>query len=61
MPQGSNKSHVTLKIPRDLAAEMDKLIGKHGYRSRNEIAKDAIRRHVEKLTEEGRQLAKLLE
>jgi len=35
--------HVTVKIPQELVAEMDKLIGKHGFRSRGEIAKEAIR------------------
>ena len=37
------KDHVTIKIPRDLVEEMDKLVGKHGFRSRAEIAKEAIR------------------
>lgn len=36
--------HVTVKIPRDLIQEMDKLKGKHGFRSRGEIAKEAIRK-----------------
>lgn len=35
--------HVTVKIPQELVAEMDKLIGKYGFRSRGEIAKEAIR------------------
>lgn len=35
--------HVTVKIPQDLIDEMDNLIGKHGFRSRGEIAKEAIR------------------
>jgi len=35
--------HVTVKIPQELIAEMDKLIDKHGFRSRGEIAKEAIR------------------
>lgn len=37
-------THVTVKIPKDLVKEMDKLLGKHGFRSRGEIAKEAIRK-----------------
>ena len=37
-------NHVTIKIPRELVAQMDKLKGKHGFRSRGEIAKEAIRK-----------------
>lgn len=37
-------NHVTVKIPKELIAEMDKLKGKHGFRSRGEIAKEAIRK-----------------
>ena len=44
--------HNTVRIPADLTDEMDKLIGKHGYRSRSEIAKDAIREFLEKRQEE---------
>jgi len=36
-------THVTIKIPKELVEEMDKLLGKHGFRSRGEIAKEAIR------------------
>jgi len=43
----SGESHVTVKIPRELVEEMDKLLGKHGFRSRGEIAKEAIRRFME--------------
>lgn len=46
----SGESHVTVKIPRDLTDEMDKLIGKHGFRSRGEIAKEAVRRLIEHYT-----------
>ena len=35
--------HNTVRLPEDLTDEMDKLIGKHGFRSRAEIAKQAIR------------------
>ena len=38
------QTHVTVKIPKDLIEEMDGLIGKHGFRSRGEIAKEAIRK-----------------
>jgi metal-responsive CopG/Arc/MetJ family transcriptional regulator len=32
-----------IKIPRELADEIDKIVGKHGYRSRTEFIKDAVR------------------
>ena len=32
-----------VKIPKDLIDEIDKVIGRHGYRSRAEFVKDAIR------------------
>ena len=35
--------HVTIKIPIELTKEMDKLKGIMGFRSRGEIAKEAIR------------------
>jgi len=35
--------HNTVRLPEDLTDEMDRLIGKHGFRSRAEIAKEAIR------------------
>jgi Arc/MetJ-type ribon-helix-helix transcriptional regulator len=35
--------HVTVKLPKELVEEMDKLQGKHGFRGRGEIAKQAIR------------------
>lgn len=35
--------HNTVRLPEDLTDEMDKLIGRHGFRSRAEIAKQAIR------------------
>jgi len=40
-------NHVTIKIPEELVADMDKLKGKYGFRSRGEIAKEAIRRLLE--------------
>jgi Arc/MetJ-type ribon-helix-helix transcriptional regulator len=36
-------NHVTVKIPKELIQEMDMLIGQRGFRSRGEIAKQAIR------------------
>ena len=35
--------HITIKLPKELVDEMDKLIGALGFRSRGEIAKEAIR------------------
>jgi len=35
--------HVTIKLPKELVEEMDRLIGALGFRSRGEIAKEAIR------------------
>jgi len=34
----------TIRIPKELSAEMDNLIGKLGFRSKAEIVKEAIRR-----------------
>jgi len=33
-----------VKLPKDLIEEVDRFVGKHGYRSRAEIIKDAVRR-----------------
>jgi Arc/MetJ-type ribon-helix-helix transcriptional regulator len=38
------KEYVPVKLPRDLIDEMDQLVGTFGFRSRAEIAKEAIRR-----------------
>ena len=35
--------YTTVKIPRDLVEEIDRMMDKHGYRSRSEFVKDAIR------------------
>ena len=48
----ARRKYVTVKIPLVLVEDMDKLIGKHGYTSRGEIAKEGIRR-VLKDYEEG--------
>ena len=47
----NNEDYVTLKIPRALADEIDHIIesGTLGYRSRAELASDAIRRRLEQL------------
>jgi metal-responsive CopG/Arc/MetJ family transcriptional regulator len=37
-----------IRLPDELAAEMDRMIGKHGYRSRAEVAKTAIREFLAK-------------
>lgn len=39
--------YVSLKLPRELIEEVDKEIGKGGFRSRSEIIKYAIRRYLE--------------
>ena len=43
MEKHKRSDHVTVKIPKELTDEMDKLIGALGFRSRGEIAKEAIR------------------
>ncbi len=47
----NNDDYVTLKIPKALADEIDHVIesGTLGYRSRAELASDAIRRRLEQL------------
>jgi len=40
----SEKEYVTLKIPIELAKAIDGVVGKMGFRTRAEFAKDAIRR-----------------
>ena len=36
-------NYTTIKLPNDIVVEMDKLLGKHGFKSRSEIIKDALR------------------
>jgi Arc/MetJ-type ribon-helix-helix transcriptional regulator len=43
MKENKQSDHVTVKIPKELVDEMDRLIGALGFRSRGEIAKEAIR------------------
>jgi len=38
-----NNEYATVKIPRSLIKVVDKLIGKHGFTSRAEITKQAVR------------------
>jgi metal-responsive CopG/Arc/MetJ family transcriptional regulator len=47
----NNDDYVTLKIPKALADEIDHVIesGTLGYRSRAELASEAIRRRLEQL------------
>lgn len=37
------QDYVTVKLPRDLLEEIDRVLGRFGYRSRTEFIKDAIR------------------
>jgi metal-responsive CopG/Arc/MetJ family transcriptional regulator len=39
--------YIPIKIPKDLADEMDRLVGTRGFKSRGEIAKEAIRRFLD--------------
>jgi metal-responsive CopG/Arc/MetJ family transcriptional regulator len=36
--------YVTIKLPRNLVDEIDKFVGKHGFVSRTEVVKEALRR-----------------
>ncbi len=52
--------YITLKLPNDLIKEVDKLVGKHGYSSRPEVVKDALRGLLRKYPEtNGQMLEKL--
>ena len=48
-----------IKIPDELADEIDKIVGKHGYRSRTEFVKDAaralLREYAREATAESKQ------
>jgi Arc/MetJ-type ribon-helix-helix transcriptional regulator len=39
--------YTTIRIPKELSGEMEKLIGKKGFRSKAEIVKEALRRLLE--------------
>jgi len=47
----NEENYVTLKIPKALADEIDQIIQSKtlGYRSRAELASDAIRRRIEQI------------
>lgn len=40
---GRKDDYTTIRIPTELANELDKLIGKRGFRTKAEIVKEAIR------------------
>ena len=43
------KGYVTIKLPCDIVKEiLDPLVGTHGYSSRADVIKDALRRFAEK-------------
>jgi metal-responsive CopG/Arc/MetJ family transcriptional regulator len=43
------QKYVTIKLPKDLVDEaLDPLVGTHGYSSRTDVIKDALRRLAEK-------------
>jgi len=43
-----NVIYVTVKIPHNLASEVDKIVGKSGYTSRAEVVKQALRDFLQK-------------
>jgi metal-responsive CopG/Arc/MetJ family transcriptional regulator len=43
---------VTLKLPKELVNEIDKLVGKLGYTSRTDVASEAIRNFLGTFKEE---------
>ena len=47
----NNGDYVTIKIPKELADQIDQIIqaGKLGYRSRAELVTEATRRRIEQL------------
>lgn len=59
MPKTKAKKKVKytlLKLPKDLVDEVDKIVGKHGYRSRTEFVKDAIRSLLREYEKAGKLL-----
>ena len=38
--------YVTVKLPRDLLREVDRLVGTFGFRSRTEVIKQAVREYI---------------
>lgn len=45
--------YTPVKLPNDLIAEIDQLVGKHGYKSRTEVVKDALRRLLSDFAKEA--------
>lgn len=45
--------YTTVKIPNDLAQEVDAMVGTHGFKSRGEFAKEAIRRLLKEYEKEA--------
>jgi len=44
---GKEDDYVTVRIPKELSEEADKLIGKKGFRSKAEIVKEALRELID--------------
>ena len=38
-----NDPYVIVKLPKELIDEVDKIVGSHGYKTRPEVIKDAVR------------------
>ena len=38
-----SNDYVTVKIPKELAEAIDKIVGSYGFRSRSEVIKEALR------------------
>jgi len=54
---GKDDDYATVRIPRELASEVDNLIGKMGFRTKAEVVKEAIRNllnHYEELEKKSR-------
>jgi metal-responsive CopG/Arc/MetJ family transcriptional regulator len=43
---------VTLKLPKDLVDEIDRIVGKRGFTSRTDVATEAIRGFLKKFKED---------
>jgi Arc/MetJ-type ribon-helix-helix transcriptional regulator len=47
----SLSEYTTIKLPNNVVASVDKLVGKHGFDSRADVVKDALRDFFEKYPE----------
>ena len=47
-----SNAYTTLRLPKDLIEKMDKLVGKFGFKSRAEVAKEAIRHLLQEYQKE---------